>query len=412
MSVRMQNARDTSLDIMLWCWGRRGGSVRLAYDFARALTQRHDINLHLSLSRQSELFGATAALGIPGFHVDTYSGILSTLTASCKLPVVATRFNRYVGQLKAPVGICIMRHLWSPAVLGAFRRAGGRVLMVVHDAKPHPGETYPFWQQHLGLDLGVTDGIVVLSEHVRKLVMSLYNYPSERIWLVPHPSLSFAPPRAIPRTLPTDRPARLLFFGRLLAYKGLDVLAEAFLKLTESCQVELCVVGSGKPIALGSLANRSDVRIENRWVAESEIGSILNRADILVAPYGEASQSGVVPSAYRAGVPAVAMPVGGLQEQVLHGVTGLVAARGTVDEFVTTLRQLLADPGLYSRCSAGALQASKGELSARAVTDRLCDAARALASMPQRFGNMESPRGFEPAIAAVDDFARVSTPEV
>jgi glycosyltransferase involved in cell wall biosynthesis len=60
------------------------------------------------------------------------------------------------------------------------------------------------------------------------------------------------------------------------------------------------------------------VSIENHWVAEADIPGLIAQADALVLPYREASQSGVIPIAHAMGVPVVAMPAGGLSEQVAN----------------------------------------------------------------------------------------------
>ena len=67
--------------------------------------------------------------------------------------------------------------------------------------------------------------------------------------------------------------------------------------------------------------------VVNCWLDASEIGPVLARYHAVVLSHTDASQSGVAAAAIGAGVPVVAMPVGGLIEQVVDGVTGLVALR-------------------------------------------------------------------------------------
>ena len=58
------------------------------------------------------------------------------------------------------------------------------------------------------------------------------------------------------------------------------------------------------------------VTVENRWVPEDEIGTLIAWSDVLVLPYREASRSGVVPAAIAAGRFVVSTRVGGLVEQL------------------------------------------------------------------------------------------------
>jgi glycosyltransferase involved in cell wall biosynthesis len=110
---------------------------------------------------------------------------------------------------------------------------------------------------------------------------------------------------------------RLLCFGRLLPYKGLDLLASAMRQLGTQAEWELRVVGSGPESAeLSSLRALPGVTVENHWVPEDEIGALIAWADVLVLPYREASQSGIAPAALAAGRFVVSTRVGGLIEQL------------------------------------------------------------------------------------------------
>jgi len=356
----------------------------MTYDLLPILRRHQEGRLYLSLSRQSEFFAETASLGVPGIHIDTFSGPLSAAIASVRFSKTNREFINSVRQIGVSVALCMMQHIWSPVTAAELRSGGVRVLKVLHDALPHPGESHPLWRQHLALSLRATDGIVTLSEHVRDQAIRHYNYPADRIWHVAHAGLSYASWNGPPRMLPTDRPIRLLFFGRLLPYKGLNVLAQAYLEIARSWPVTLHVAGLGSSAGLEPLAGRPDVKIENRWIPETEVGGILNGADILLAPYCEASQSGVVPCAYAAGLPVVATPIGGLREQVRDGVTGVLAVRHDVPAFSAAVRNLIADPGLYMRCSAGALNASRNELSLPTMALGLMRAMNAVAALPMR----------------------------
>jgi len=127
-----------------------------------------------------------------------------------------------------------------------------------------------------------------------------------------------APPRAHGGKL------RLLCFGRLLPYKGLDLLADALDMIGPVLGFELRVCGDGPPsAALTRLAARPGVSVERRWFADEELPGLLAWADALVLPYREASQSGVAALAMAAGRHVLATNVGGLAEQL----GGLVLAQ-------------------------------------------------------------------------------------
>ena len=137
----------------------------------------------------------------------------------------------------------------------------------------------------------------------------------------------------------------LLFFGRITAYKGLDILIRAYARLRERHSINLRVVGSGdiRPY-LPLLENLQGVEIVNRWVDESEVSHFFGPNQIVVLPYTSASQSGVIAVAAGFGLPVVATHTGGLPEQINDGVTGILVPSGSVAELVDAIEDLLYNP--------------------------------------------------------------------
>jgi glycosyltransferase involved in cell wall biosynthesis len=177
-------------------------------------------------------------------------------------------------------------------------------------------------------------------------------------------------------------------FGRLRAYKGLDLLRDAWPLLRASCPTaELRVVGEGEAEALApGIGALPGVTLDCRWVAEAELPGLLAASDAILLPYREASQSGVVGLAFALGVPAVATPVGGLAEQVTDGVTGTVAASVTPAALAEAMARL-CDPATRARLADGAREAG------RALADWDAQAATLLAVMRGFLAGAEGPAG-------------------
>jgi len=130
----------------------------------------------------------------------------------------------------------------------------------------------------------------------------------------------------------------------------------------------------------------SGIELENRWIPEDEIGGFFASADVVVAPYTEASQSGVIATAFAAGVPVVATPVGGLAEQVRHRVTGIVTETVDASGVANGIRALLEDRTLYERCAQGASEEAESRLSWAAVASAYTDVLQRVAQSPLRRG--------------------------
>jgi len=69
-------------------------------------------------------------------------------------------------------------------------------------------------------------------------------------------------------------------------------------------------------------------------------------AAVVVCPYRDASQSGVVLSAYAFQVPVVATTAGGLPEYVFPGKTGLLVPPGDASALVVAIKSLVTAPHL------------------------------------------------------------------
>ena len=351
-------AMGERMRVLLWCWGRRGGGPRYTLQVARALSRFPSLDLFLSLSRQSELLAETRALGLPIFEVDTYQGLMSAAWRTLAMPQLARRFAAYLDAQRIDLVVCTMIHPWSGWVVPRIRSPRRSYVFTAHDAVPHPGDRFVAWEPLMLVNLRCADGVLLLSEHVRDQLIARYRYPAQRTWIVPHGPLAF--PGQEPRHDKPDRVRRLLFFGRILPYKGLSLLLEAFARIADRHDLYLSVVGSGNLDAHAArLSTHPRVRLDNRWIPESEVAAVFASADLVIVPCLEASQSGVVAAAYGMGVPVVVTPVGGLQAQVLVGETGLVAADITSQALADAILTLCTDRTLYIRCREGAMRAGQ-----------------------------------------------------
>lgn len=374
---------QSPLNLMLWYWGRRGFPVRMTRDLMGVISTRKDVRLSASLCRNAEEFAESASIVAKGYHVDTFSNRRQLIPALSRLPRQTSELVKFARLNEVEVVFATMHHPFCPLVFAALRRNQRRVILVVHDALPHPGDSYPLWGTLFRSELRATDAVMVMSENVAETMRRHYGYPSERTFFMPLPTPKLGG-SAFPRGAPMSRPWRLLFFGRILQYKGLELLADAYQILKQQFPVSLRVVGQGDSPVLGTLADDPSVTIEQGWVPEGAVPSVLHDADVLVLPYIEASQSGVLMSGFAAGLPAVATPVGGLTEQVRSGSNGLLARAVTAEAFAAAVAALMSDAQLYARCSLGAIASAADAFSVGRTADAILHASRIIRDMPPR----------------------------
>ena len=375
------------LKVLILHWGRRGGGPRYTLELSRVLSMRDDIAIYLSLSCQSELYSEFSNIPTAGrFDIDTYETAVQFGLRSLKLPLLRRRLARYVQEQKIDVVFCTMDHLWNPFVMGAVHDSGAIYLLTVHDATRHPGEDQGWRRWLLRRDIYATDAALTLTRSVGESLRASYGYPVDRIFFS---ALGHHGDRLSDvgvRQLPTCRPPRLLFFGRLLPYKGLAMMLEALPILRDEfplLEMEVWGYGDITPYQ-ADLDAVGGVRVENRWIEESEISGIFARNDIAVLPYREASQSGIVANAFAVGMPCVVTPIPGLCEQVIDGVSGVVSADNGPVEYAKAVARILRDPAFYAHLSQGCLDATTTTMSWERIGESVVDALRGAYSMGRR----------------------------
>ncbi len=200
------------------------------------------------------------------------------------------------------------------------------LVYVAHDPHPHPGDYAPLLQR--------TTQSVLLRKSACVLAMS--NYAAAELSRVANVrgKLEVAPLSAVfePREAQVhkDGPLRLLFAGRMIKYKGLDILIDALQTLDGRDDWRLRVRGSG-PALDAATVQRLELpqveRVSREWLSEAALEAEIAACDIVLAPYRSATQSGVIAQALAHGKPCVVTPVGGLSEQIGDGAAGWVAQR-------------------------------------------------------------------------------------
>jgi glycosyltransferase involved in cell wall biosynthesis len=365
------------LNILIWHWGRRGGGPRFTLELARVLASRNDMRIHLSLSRQSDVYFDFDSIPVFGrLDIDTYESVIQFGLRSLKLPFLRRRFGRYLKDHKIDVVFCTMDHLWDTFISSVIHETGATYLLAVHDATRHPGEDQSWRRWLLRRDIYASDASLVLTRSVGLALQNIYHYPADRIFLSAHGHFKNYNLETEPRSLPSNRPVRLLFFGRILQYKGLDLMLDALRLLRcEFPNLGLEIWGNGDINPYHSaLESVGSVRVENRWIEEAEISGIFANTDIAVLPYREASQSGVVATAFAAGVPCVATPIPGLCEQIEDGVTGVISTGFSPIEFAEAVAKILRDPVLYLNLSRNCIVETKTTLSWETIGLTVADA--------------------------------------
>ncbi|WP_408899073.1 glycosyltransferase family 4 protein [Nocardioides sp. R1-1] len=346
------------LSVVLLHWGRTGAGPRLTYDLTRALLARGDVRVAVSDVSGTERDADIARLGAPRLAVTTYTSVWGALLGLPRLAANIMRFRRLLRTVAADVVVTPMYSLWQSVAIRLLLPRRVRLLATVHDAVPHPGDDHLAKRWARGAELGRADGVMVLSESVADALRQR-GHDRAPVFVTVHAAFGGGG-TAAPRPAPRHEPAVLGFFGRILPYKGLDLLLDATAVLRgRGLDVVTAVHGDGT-VPPGR-AGAEHVTWHLGWVSEERTNEVVAGFDVLVLPYREASQSGVLSIALAEGVPVVATPVGGLAEQVRATGCGVVADAVTAEAVADATAALLADPDQYAACSRRALAAAASD---------------------------------------------------
>lgn len=214
------------------------------------------------------------------------------------------RFDLVILPMSSPLDLGLGNHL---------RKRGVPTVRVIHDAKNHPGDLYPN-NQIINYLVRDSDGIVCLSNYVAS---SLERKTITKIRVCPHPYYFSKVDSVGPLRKVQNR--RLLCIGRDKPYKGIARFLEIWDQIGSNSN-SLTIAGLRR-----KLPERARVAQFNGYMSDLRFHKMITEHDIVVLPYIEASQSGVIPLAHQYKRPVVVTPIGGLTEQVVHRKNGIIS---------------------------------------------------------------------------------------
>ncbi len=268
-------------------------------------------------------------------------------------------------------------HPWGTPGLGV--RSLAPLVATVHDVERHLGERGlwaipPFlyrWQWHWARQ------VIVHATRARQRLSEQYGYPAERIHVIPLGRYDYY--RALSSQSQPEEPHTILFFGRIWGYKGLQYLIKAEPLITRAVpDTRIIIAGHGEPFEKyrQAMVNPHHFEVYNYRIPDNEVAPLFQRASVVVLPYLEASQSGIIPIAYTFGKPVVATHVGGLPDVVKDGETGFLVPPADAQSLAEAVIRLLKDDALRHKMGQQAQQFAETVLSWSNIAQRTMDVYR------------------------------------
>jgi glycosyltransferase involved in cell wall biosynthesis len=248
-----------------------------------------------------------------------------------------------------------VQHLDGRLLPGRRSASGARraLVLTAHDILPRearPGQRAA--QRRLYEHF---DAIVVHSEHGRQRLTGELGVERGRVHVIPHGVLEHLARETGSRAaaqppFATDEPV-VLCFGLMRPYKGIDLLLEAWRGIEGA---ELWIAGAPRmDISALRASAPPGVRFVPRYIGDDELPAYFRRAELVVLPYREIDQSGVLFTALAFAKPLLLSDVGGFPEVAATGAARTFPA-GDVRALHDALRELLDDSRARSAMSTHA----------------------------------------------------------
>lgn len=256
-------------------------------------------------------------------------------------------------------------------------------IVTIHDPEPHLGESGKRAAFIRAQAIRVVNSLLFHCEYSRKMFFSKYG-AKWKSFVVPlginHLSKAWENPKD---SVEIINDHSVLFFGRISPYKGLDVLYEAAPMVAEHIPNVLFTI-AGRPIPgyevphTPTLPNGGRIETVFEFIAHTELCRLFRRSAVVAIPYVEASQSGIIATAYAFRRPVVVSNAGGLPEAVDDGETGLIVPARNPKALAESLIRLLKDHKLRTKMSEYIRKKEKNELSWERLAARTVDMYRDL----------------------------------
>jgi glycosyltransferase involved in cell wall biosynthesis len=308
-------------------WGSRGGGPRHLLNLVRS-KQKEDSQLFFYVSSNNELIHelqaeAGSQLEIASIPHSRFRVLTDLRSRRCAIKkIIADLEDKEISRV-----YFLLPHPWDLYLAKKIMNKGKiEVWRGIHDLKRHPGDIWPnsFTIRRL---IKYSNNLVCFSSYIEKqLLRHGKTIVRSHLFEVNRESKG------------VSLDGSVLFVGRIRKYKGLELLAKAWPLITNS-KKSLTVAGAGR---ITPELQSIGVRLINRWLTNSEIDNLIRKSNLVVMPYVEASQSGVIAIAHSLSTPVVITPVGGLMDQVIEGRNGIIAASVSPESLAAAIDIALA----------------------------------------------------------------------
>jgi len=328
-----------------------GGMIHYTSQLANTLAEEHDVVVIAPRGVARETFQQNVRL----IELDL-GNIVKNFIKNTLIFTRVIRFIRTVRDENPDIIHVNGYSLWFSLLLPFLHRYP--IITTIHDVNPHTGSRQIDQVIARRLFFRYSDALIVHGEWAKKQLAI-----STPIFVVPHGDYSFFTGQGSEEVAEED--GTILFFGRIEDYKGLQYLLTAMPEVISGYPgARLVIAGNGDMARyMLLLPDETHCTLINRFIEDSEIPALFMKASMVVLPYIEGTQTGVVPIAYAFHRPVIVTDIGCIPEVVEQGKTGLIVPSHDSAALADGILMLLRNASLRREMGEAAHRKMKRDLS-------------------------------------------------
>jgi glycosyltransferase involved in cell wall biosynthesis len=271
------------------------------------------------------------------------------------------RLARYAARSRARIFHILwnnkFEHFDRTLLMLYYRLLRKQIILTAHNVNMRKRDGRDNWLNRLslGVQYRLCHHILVHTVAMKDELVADFGIVSQRVSVIPFGINNTSPTTALGRREARERiglgpgEKTLLFFGQIAPYKGLEYLVAAMSELAkEDKDLHLVIAGRIKPggvrywnairseISRAGLGKRIIQHV--RFIPEAEVEIYFKAADVVVIPYVEIFQSGVLFLSYSFGLPVIATDVGSLRNDITEAKTGFLCRRADAGDLARAIR--------------------------------------------------------------------------
>jgi glycosyltransferase involved in cell wall biosynthesis len=223
-----------------------------------------------------------------------------------------------------------------------YRSLRKRIILTVHNVNARKRDSQDTLINRLTLRIQyqLANHIFVHTERMKTELVKEFDVPEAHVTVIPFginnsvPNTYLTPSEAKQRLGICEGEKTILFFGRITPYKGLEYLVAAFRQISARHEKYKLII-AGRPDCSEQYWNtiretiREDVQtgrilLRSEFIPDDQTEIYFKAADVLVLPYRDIYQSGVLFLGHSFGLPVLTADVGSLRDDIVEGKTGFV----------------------------------------------------------------------------------------